>query len=146
MILKTSNKSLWSRVFWYVKVCIFWKCIQYIIHCEKTQILKKISFGQNKRYKICPLFSFASSNHHNFTFNMRFLYELKHKVHLSKTVCGIFHFRFRFVYIKVYFFVQQNAWTLWLKKVIIPFKIKITEKPHTVLLADLWFLSCNKKF
>ena len=27
-----------------------------------------------------------------------------------------------------------------------PSKIKITEKPHTVLLPDLWFLSCNKKF
>ena len=29
---------------------------------------------------------------------------------------------------------------------IIPSKIKITEKPHTLLLPDLWFLSCNKKF
>ena len=47
--------------------------------------------------------------HHSFTFNLRFLFELKHKVHLSKTVCGIFHFRFRFVFIKVYIFVQQNA-------------------------------------
>ena len=25
--LKTSNKSVWSRVFWYVKVCTFRKCI-----------------------------------------------------------------------------------------------------------------------
>ena len=33
-----------------------------------------------------------------------------------------------------------------LKNVIIPFKIKIIEKPHTVLLPDIWFLSCNKKF
>ena len=23
------QKSVWSNVFWYVKVCIFWKCIQY---------------------------------------------------------------------------------------------------------------------
>ena len=49
--------------------------------------------------------------HHSFTFNLRFLYELKHKVRLSNTVCGIFHFRFLFVFIKVYIFVQQNAWT-----------------------------------
>ena len=42
--------------------------------------------------------------------------------------------------------VQQNAWTLWPQNVIIPFKIKTIEKPHTVLLPDLWFLSCNKKF
>ena len=32
---------------------------------------------------------------YNFTFNLRFLYELKHKIRLSKTVCEIFHFRFR---------------------------------------------------
>ena len=50
--------------------------------------------------------------HHSFTFNVRFLYELKHKVRLPKTVCGIFHFRFRSVFIKVYIFVQQNAWIL----------------------------------
>ena len=37
--------------------------------------------------------------HHGFTFNLQFLYELKHKVRLTKTVCGIFHFRFRFVFL-----------------------------------------------
>ena len=47
--------------------------------------------------------------HHNFTFNLRFLYELKHKVRFSKGLRGIFHFRFRFVIIKVYIFVQQNV-------------------------------------
>ena len=34
---------------------------------------------------------------------------LKHKVRLSKRVCGIFQFRFRFFFIKVYIFVQQKA-------------------------------------
>ena len=48
--------------------------------------------------------------HHSF--NLRFLYELKHKARLSKTVCWIFHFQFRFVFIKVYIFVQENAWSL----------------------------------
>ena len=48
--------------------------------------------------------------HHSFTFNSRFLYELKHKVHLPKSVCGIFHFRFRLVFIKVYNFVQQKVY------------------------------------
>ena len=52
--------------------------------------------------------------HHSLTFSLRFLNELKHKVRLFKTVCGIFHFQFRFVFIKVYIFVQQNAWTLLL--------------------------------
>ena len=30
--------------------------------------------------------------HHIFTFNLRSLHGLKHKVRLSKTVCGISHF------------------------------------------------------
>ena len=33
-------------------------------------------------------------------------------VHLSKTLCGIFRFRFRLVFTKVYIFVQQKAWKL----------------------------------
>ena len=37
---------------------------------------------------------------------------MKYKVFLSKTVYEIFHFRFRFVFTKVYIFVQQNAWIL----------------------------------
>ena len=61
--------------------------------------------------KISSFFSRAPTNH-SFTFNLRFLYEVKQKVCLSKTVCGIFHFRFRFVFIKVYIFVQQNAYAL----------------------------------
>ena len=40
-ILKTSNKSVWSNGFRYVKVCILWKCIQYNIHWDKTDMLKK---------------------------------------------------------------------------------------------------------
>ena len=32
--------------------------------------------------------------------------EKKHKVCLSKTVCGIFHFRHHFAFVKVYIFVQ----------------------------------------
>ena len=61
-----------------------------------------------------PSFLFRELQLISFIFNLLFLYELKHKVRLSKTVCGIFHFRFRFAYIKVYIFVQQNASTLLL--------------------------------
>ena len=95
-ILETSNKKVWSKVFWY-----------------KTN-LKKIPLGQNKRDKRCPLFSFASSKSSQFYSDLRFLDELKHKVCPSKTVCGIFDFQFRFGFIKVYIFVQQNAQNLWL--------------------------------
>ena len=73
--------------------------------------------------------------HYSFTFNLRFLYELKHQVRLSKTVCRIF------VFIKVYIFVQQNAWTL----VIIPFKMKINRKA-TQFFAPRSLISCKKKF
>ena len=50
--------------------------------------------------------------HNSFTFNLRLLYEVKHKVRFSKTVYGIFHFQPRLIFIKVYIFFQQNAWTL----------------------------------
>ena len=40
---KTKQKSVRSNVFWYVKVYIFWKCIQYTVHWDKTQILEKFS-------------------------------------------------------------------------------------------------------
>ena len=108
-ILKTSKKG-YEVIFF---VCIFWRCVQYTTHWDKTQMSKKNYLdkinGQNK----CSLFSFASSNSSQFTFCLRFLHELKHKVHLSKTVCGIFHCRFRFIFIKVYIFIQQCAWTVW---------------------------------
>ena len=59
-----------------------------------------------------PSFFSGAPTHHSLTFNLQFLYELNHKARLSKTVCGIFHFRFRSVFIEVHIFVQQNAWTL----------------------------------
>ena len=69
------------------------------------QILKKIS--KINSTKNILFFLSQAPTHHSFTFNMQFLYELKHKVRLSKTVCGISHFRFRFVFIKVYIFVHK---------------------------------------
>ena len=43
------------------------------------------------------------------TFNSQFLYELKYKGHLSKTVRGIFHFWFCLIFVKCYIFAQQKA-------------------------------------
>ena len=37
-----------TYVFWYVKVYIFSKFIQYTTHWDKTQMLQKLSFGENK--------------------------------------------------------------------------------------------------
>ena len=75
-------------------------------------MLKKFPSNKINSTKNALFFLSLAPTHHSLTFNLRFLYELKHKVRLSKTVCEIFHFRFRFVFIKVYIFVQQNAWTL----------------------------------
>ena len=115
-ILKISNKIVWSNVFWYLKVCIFWKWSRYTIHWYKTQILKNFPSDKINGTKNVFFFLSRAPTHHCFTFNLRFLYLLKLKVRLSKTVCGIYYFRFRFVFIKVYIFVQQNARTLWLSK------------------------------
>ena len=73
-------------------------------------MLKKFPMGKINVTKKCALFQEAAT-HHSFTFNLQFLYQPKHNDHLSKTVCEIFHFQFRFVFIKVYIFVKQNAWT-----------------------------------
>ena len=114
LILKTSNKSVWSNVFWYIKVCIFWKCIQYTVHWDRTQMLKKIILEKMNCTEKALFLLLRAPTHHSFTFNLWFLYFLTHKAGLSQTVCGIFHFRFRFIFFKVYIFVQQNAWTFWL--------------------------------
>ena len=36
------------------------------------------------------IFLSRAQTHYSFIFNLRFFYELKHKVHLSKTVCVLF--------------------------------------------------------
>ena len=111
---KIMQKSVRSNILWYLKVYIFWKFIQYTIRWDKTQILKKVPSDKINVTKNALFFISWAPIHHNFTFNLRFLYELKHKVYLSKSICGIFHFRFHLFFIKFYILVQQKAWTLWL--------------------------------
>ena len=95
-------------------------------------MLKKIPFDKIKATKNTLFFLSRAPTHHSFTFNLWFLYELKHKFHLPKTVCGIFRFRFGFVFIKVYVFFFNKMHGLF------DFK--------TLWFFDLWFLSCNKNF
>ena len=78
----------------------------------KHKSLKKFPSDKTNGTKNALFFLSRAPTRHSFTFNLRFLYELKNKVRLSKTVCGIFLFRFPFVFIKVYIFVQQFTWTL----------------------------------
>ena len=64
--IETSNKSVWSNVFWYVKVWINWKCVQYTIHWDKTQILKKIPLDKIYSTKNTLFFLLQSPTHHSF--------------------------------------------------------------------------------
>ena len=75
-------------------------------------MLLKFPSYKIKGTKNALLFLARAPTHHSFTFNLQILNQLKHKLRLTKTVCGIFHFRFYFVFIKVYIFVQQNVWAL----------------------------------
>ena len=75
-------------------------------------MLKKFLSEKINGTKNALFFLSRAPTHHSFNFNLRFLYELKLKVRLSKTASRIFYFQSSFVFIKVYIFVQQNARTL----------------------------------
>ena len=57
-------------------------------------MLKRFPPDKTNGTKNALFFLSSAPTYHSFTFILRFLYELKHKVRLSKTVRGIFHFRF----------------------------------------------------
>ena len=68
----------------------------------KHKYFKKFASDKVSATKNAPFFLSWAPTHHSFTFNLRFLHDFKHKVRLSNSVCGIFHFRI------------QKPWTLWL--------------------------------
>ena len=78
-------------------------------------MLKKIP-SDKIMVKKCCFFLSRAPNHHNFTFNLKFLFELKQKVRLSKTVCRIFHFRFPSFLLKLYFCSTKIMNSLTLKR------------------------------
>ena len=71
--------------------------------------VKKILLDKINGTKNVLFFLSRAPTHYSFTFNLLFLYELKHKVRLSKTVCWSSHFRFRSVFIKVYIFFSTKC-------------------------------------
>ena len=70
---------------------------------------KRFKRVKNRAVKKLHFHLSLAPDHHSFIFNLPFLYELKHNVRFCKRLCGIFHFRFRFAFIKGYIFVQQKA-------------------------------------
>ena len=78
---------------------------------------KKILQTKQSGTKNVLFFHLRALTHHSLTFNLRFLYELKHNVRLSKTVSEVFYFQFRFVFIKVlYFCLTKCMESLTLKR------------------------------
>ena len=77
---------------------------------KEKKCLDKINVTKN-----ALLFLSRVTTHHSFPFNPQFLYELEHMAHLSKTMCGIFNFCFRLVFIKFYIFVHKFMDSLTLK-------------------------------
>ena len=74
-----------------------------IKHKLKKFLSDKINVTKNALF-----FLSRAPAHNSFTFNSQFLYELKHMVHLSKTVCGIFHVSIPSRFTKVYNFVYKK--------------------------------------
>ena len=100
-ILKTSNKSVRSNVFWYFKAYyIFWKFIKYTTHLDKTQMLKKFLSRAPTRH------SFFLIRHSYMSWSTRFI-PLKLCVEFSIFDSVSFLLRFRFSFNKkhgIFFF------------------------------------------
>ena len=64
---------------------VYTECIQYTIHWNKANV-KKFSSDKINGTKKAPCFLSRAPIHYSFTFNLRFLYEPKDKVCLSKTM------------------------------------------------------------
>ena len=93
---KNNQKSVWSNVFWYVKICISWKCIKCTLHGDNIQILKKL-----RQWAVPRMSSF-------FFWELQLIIESFFIVDSymgwsSKLKSGIFHFQFRFDSVEVNF-------------------------------------------
>ena len=84
---------------------------QCFLICKSIHVLK-IFLDKKNGSKNALFFFLRAPTHSSFSLNLRHLYELKHIVCLSKLISGIFNFRFRFVFMKVFIFIQRNVSTL----------------------------------
>ena len=99
---KQATKVYEVMFFWCVKVYIFWNFIQCTVYWDKTRVL----------FFYFIFFSRALTR--SFTLISLFFHRLKHKIHFSKNLWGIFNFQVHLVFIKVCIYVQQKALTVWL--------------------------------
>ena len=107
---KNKQKSVWINAFLICKsmyiLKVYW--VHYTWH--KSNILKKFPSEKINVTKNIIFFLSRAPPHQSFTYDSRFLHELKQKVYVSKIVCGIFHFCFRLIFIKIYIF-RKNIFT-----------------------------------
>ena len=118
-----SNKNVSINIFWYVKVYVFWKFIQYTTHWDKTQ---KTSQKMHSFFfrELVTVFSFSFSL-------FFFTYASWSTRFISLELCVGFSIpSFLSVLSKLIFLFKKNMDCLPLK-LIIPFKIKTIEKPHS---------------
>ena len=107
---KSKQKNVWNNVFWYLKVYIFWKCIQDTIHWDKTQILKKFLSDQIKSTnsyffrELQPITIFLLICHSYMGRSTRFV---SLKLYTGFSVFNSVSFLLKFIFL-------FNAWTLWL--------------------------------
>ena len=81
---------------------------------------------------------------HSCNFNSQFLYELKQFAILIRNVSGIFHFRFRFIFFKVFCSAKSiDSWTLKRHN---SFQNKSNRKGTDSFASRTLILNCNKKF
>ena len=110
-IIKTSYKSEWSNVFWYVKVYIFSKVIQYTLQCDKTQMLKNFLRTKKKTLQKMHYFFFRELQLIPVLLLIHNSYTSRSTRFISLKLCGIFHFRFR-----LYFCSAKSTDSLTLKR------------------------------
>ena len=72
-------------------LCTFSESVFNTLYIETKH---KFPSGKINSTKNALFFLLQARTYHSFTFNLWFLYELKHKIHLSETVHGIFYFLF----------------------------------------------------
>ena len=87
-ILKAGKKSVWSNILLICKRLYILKVYSIHYTLRQNANVKKLPFGQNKRYRKCPLFSFASSISSQFYLWFAILIWAEAQG-LSKTVCGV---------------------------------------------------------
>ena len=93
----------------------------------KCSVKMKINCTKNAFF-----FLSQTPTHHSFTFNLRFLNEVNRNVRLSKTMFAIFD-SVSFLLKMIFLLNKMHGLFDFLERL---FKIKITEKSHTVLLLD----------